>query len=234
MTAFGDQPPMLRLARHRYTVLLVLLLAGLIVQSFEAGRIGTRGVHDVLGTLITVTTFAVVFRSGALRMPALATMVALVAIRWSRFLVPAEYNHALFVLFEALEVAFLSAAVWQILHDLFATPVNGAEDVRGAICGYLLGGAAWTGVNALTWLLVPSAYALDPGVVGLTSDWSGTAALFSYYSFTQVLTLGYSDVTPVRAPATTWSLFAALFGMFYTAVVVSQLVGLARTSRTDA
>jgi hypothetical protein len=41
----------------------------------------------------------------------------------------------------------------------------------------------------------------------------------------------------LRAPATTLSLFAALFGVFYTAVVVSQFVGLAqgekRQSRDD-
>ena len=54
----------------------------------------------------------------------------------------------------------------------------------------------------------------------------GRTALFVYYSFSQLLTLGYSDVTPVRAPATTLSLFAALFGLFYTAIVVAQFVGL--------
>jgi hypothetical protein len=46
--------------------------------------------------------------------------------------------------------------------------------------------------------------------------------------------LGYGDMTPVRAPATTLSLFAALFGMFYTAVVVSQFVGLAQSAPRDA
>jgi hypothetical protein len=57
--------------------------------------------------------------------------------------------------------------------------------------------------------------------------------LFTYYAFSQVLMLGYSDVTPVRAPATTLSLFAALFGVFYTAVVVSQFVGLAQSGRGE-
>ncbi len=33
-----------------------------------------------------------------------------------------------------------------------------------------------------------------------------------------------------RAPATTLSLFGALFGLFYTAVVASQLVGFAQSS----
>ena len=47
------------------------------------------------------------------------------------------------------------------------------------------------------------------------------------------MTIGYSDVTPIRAPATTLSLFAALFGVFYTAVVVSQFVGLAQKANPE-
>ncbi len=56
-------------------------------------------------------------------------------------------------------------------------------------------------------------------------------AVFSYYSLAQMLTIGYADVTPVRAPATTLSLFGALFGMFYTAIVVSQFVSLAQSPK---
>jgi hypothetical protein len=40
-------------------------------------------------------------------------------------------------------------------------------------------------------------------------------------------------VTPVRAPATTLSLLGALFGLFYTAIVVSQFVGLAQSGRRE-
>ena len=68
----------------------------------------------------------------------------------------------------------------------------------------------------------------------LLADWHGRQALFSYYSFAQMLTIGYSDVTPVRAPATTFSLLGALFGLFYTAVVVSQFVGLAQSGGRES
>ncbi len=47
----------------------------------------------------------------------------------------------------------------------------------------------------------------------------------------EMLTIGYADVTPVRAAATTFALLASLFGVFYTAVVVSQLVGMAQSRR---
>lgn len=101
----------------------------------------------------------------------------------------------------------------------------------GAICGYIIAGDAWARINAIAYLLVPAAYSINPEIVALLPDWQGRVALFTYYAFEQVLTLGYSDVMPISAPATTLSLFAALFGVFYTAVVVSQFVGFAQSAK---
>jgi hypothetical protein len=81
---------------------------------------------------------------------------------------------------------------------------------------------------------MPSSYSINPELAALLPDWHGRLAIFTYYAFAQVMTIGYSDVTPVRAPATTLSLFAALFGVFYTAVVVSQFVGLAQKSKRES
>jgi hypothetical protein len=212
--------------------LLVLLLGGLVLQTIVATSGSLRVAHDGVGTVVAIAIFAAVFRHGGMRGLALALLVAMLAVGWSRIVAPASLNHPLSIAFHATGAAFYWIAVVQILRDLFGTRVAGAENVRGAVCGYLIAGAAWSAVNALTWLLVPTAYQLDPKVVPLTLDSSGRSALFSYYSFTQLLTLGYSDVTPVGAPATTWSLLAALFGVFYTAVVVSQLVGMAGANRT--
>ena len=129
---------------------------------------------------------------------------------------------------------FYWVVVWAILRDLFRTPVTGADNVFGAICGYLIAGQGWAYLNALTYLVSPATYHLDPKVVAPLADWHGRTALFAYYSYAQMLTIGYAAVTPFNAPATTLSLLAALFGLFYTAVIVSQLVGMAQTYRMEA
>jgi hypothetical protein len=98
----------------------------------------------------------------------------------------------------------------------------------------LIAAYAWARVNAVAYLLIPSAYSINPDVMAMLPDWHGRVALFAYYTFAQVLTIVYADVTPIRAPATTLSLFAALFGVFYTAVVVSQFVGLAQSGKRHA
>jgi hypothetical protein len=67
-----------------------------------------------------------------------------------------------------------------ILRDLFRAPAAGAENVLGAICGYLIAGSAWAQMNAIAYLLVPSAYSINPELTGLLPDWHGRMALFTY------------------------------------------------------
>jgi voltage-gated potassium channel len=50
--------------------------------------------------------------------------------------------------------------------------------------------------------------------------------LFYYFSLVTLTTMGYGDVAPVRPPATVLVTLEAIFGQFYLAVVVAQLVGL--------
>jgi hypothetical protein len=154
-------------------------------------------------------------------------------IGWGRHLLQGRFDFALSLSYNTVLALFLWVAVGVILRELFRSPAVGAENVLGAICGYLLAGEAWAAVNAFTYLLVPAAYSINPDLNLLLADWHGRHAMFSYYSLTQMLTIGYADVTPVRAPATTLSLFGALFGLFYTAVVVSQFVGMAQSRRGE-
>lgn len=157
------------------------------------------------------------------------------SIGWERHLhVPSTFDHALRVTQAIALASFYWVVVWAILRNLFRTSVIGSDNVFGAICGYIIMGQGWAYLNALTYLFAPSTYLFDPKVVPPLAEWHGRTALFAYYSYAQMLTIGYAAVTPLRAPATTLSLLAALFGLFYTAVIVSQLVGMVQTKRKEA
>lgn len=69
---------------------------------------------------------------------------------------------------------FLWSAVCAILRDLFHTRASGAEHVLGAICGYLIAGDGWGRINAIAYLLVPSAYSINPAVAAFLPDSSET------------------------------------------------------------
>ena len=119
------------------------------------------------------------------------------------------------------------------MRDLLRDPSRGTENILGAICGYLIAGNVWASLNAIGYLLVPAAYSIDPAITSELPGWHARTALFTYYAFTQVVSIGYADVTPLTAPATTLSLFAALFGAFYMAVVVSLFINLAQSRQSN-
>lgn len=214
------------LRRRKYTVLLALLCVTLAIETVST-RGGGRLLSEASGTMLAIWIWFVVFERLRERATMAAVLVVALAIRWGAHFAAASFDYALSLGEETLLTLLLLSAVYVILRDVFRKPAGGAENVLGAICGYIIAGDAWGRINAIAYLLVPSAYSINPEVVALLPDWHGRVALFTYYAFTQVLTIGYSDVIPVRAPATTLSLFAALFGVFYTAIVVSVFVGLA-------
>ena len=219
--------------RHKYVVLLVLLVFALAIETFGAQSGAERLRSDALRTALSVVLWIVVFERPRERRIMAAILIAFLAINWGRYFTPASLDRAVSLAHQLMLAFLLSSAVYVILRDLFRAPAAGAESVLGAICGYVIAGSAWGQMNSIAYLLAPSAYSINPEVAWLLHGWHDRMALFTYYAFAQVLTIGYSDVTPVHAPATTLSLFAALFGVFYTAVVVSQFVGLAQKPKRE-
>ena len=102
----------------------------------------------------------------------------------------------------------------------------GGDDVLGAICGYLLAGIAWGSLYLLVELLVPGSFSVQQAIAGQLGGWYARQAVFDYYSLMTLTTIGYGDITPIRPPATSLTWIEAMFGQFYIAVIVAQLVGL--------
>ena len=214
--------------KHKYAALLVLLLVSIVIQSYGATSFWSNGVRTLLGVAILI----VVFERAWERAGGAVVLAMLIALGWWPDVFRGHDQARLLVL-NALMSVFLGFAVFVILRDLFAKDAFGAGNVLGAICGYLIAGDGFGSINAIAYGVSPSSYKLDPDVVALVADWHSQLALFSYYSFAQMLTINYSDVTPLRAPATTLSLLGTLFGLFYMAVVVSQFVGMTQSTKRE-
>jgi hypothetical protein len=215
--------------QHRYTVLLAVLVTTVVIQSARSAF--AELALDIVSTILSIAIFIAIFR-GTREHAAMAIVLGLfLVIGWVRDTVPTHHVRTLALVFHGLLAIYLWCAIAAILRDLFRARRPGAQNILGAICGYLIAGAAFASVNIAAYVLAPESYNVDAGVKDLAADWHGRVALFSYYSYTQLLTIGYADVTPLRAPATTLSLVAAIFGVFYTAVVVSQLVTVAQSDR---
>jgi hypothetical protein len=78
----------------------------------------------------------------------------------------------------------------------------------------------------VTYLLYLEAFIVRSDIAWRLGDWHLRRALFDYLSFTTLTGLGYSDISPGGAPVYSLTWMEVVFGQFYMAVVVAQLVGL--------
>lgn len=217
------------LRRHKHLVLLSILSCGFIMQSTAHGM-GGQVLAKIFMALIFLAVLLVVFEHRRSRMVALLLAVVGVISNWTRYILPAEeFRIPMTIVHFLLQTVFLAYAVAVILADIFKKSAVGADEVLGAMSGYLIAGAAWASLYALADTLVPGSFALSPAFAAQPSDSDGRTAMFNYFSIVTLSTMGYGDITPARGPATAFAMLEAVFGQFYIAVVVAQLVGARMT-----
>jgi len=217
------------LHRHKHLVLVLLVGCGFVMRS-TPHAIGGRVFSDFFMSLVFLAVLLVVFEHRRSRIVALLLAVAGIISSWTGYVLPApQFQLPLTVLHYVLETVYLGFAVAVILGDIFKKSAVGADDVLGAMSGYLIAGAAWSSLYALADTLVPGSFTLAPAFAALFSNSEGRSAVFNYFSIVTLTTVGYGDIMPARAPATAFAMLEAVFGQFYIAVVVAQLVGARMT-----
>ena len=215
------------LARHKYLLLLVAQVAMLIWSSFAHRLLIGPAVTEVLMTAVLIVVFLVVFTRRRERNLALAVVVAAIAVKWSRYVFPPQEGSNLQpAVFHVLVAVFLAFAVYVILSNIFAERNVTGDEVIGTVCGYFIAAALWSHVYAVVELAAPGSFAFTPALAKQAASWDGRVAIFNYFSLVTLTTMGYGDVTPLRGPATALATVEVVFGQFYIAIVVAQLVGL--------
>jgi hypothetical protein len=213
-------------AQWKHLVLLAALVGAAIVEPLsvhwpESAQI----IGGVVVLVIHVPVLLVVFEKRWERGVALCLLVPLLA---------ANIVHEVFsdrsqigaIVFHGFVTVFLAFAVAVIVQRIFQHQAIRTDDVIGALYGYLLAAIAWGNAYALVYLLWPESFRVADVIAGQLGDWHLQRFLFNYFSVLTLTTIGYDDIIP--AGAAVYSLFwlEAVFGQFYIAVVVAQLVGL--------
>jgi hypothetical protein len=212
--------------RKHLMLLTVLILTQLGQPLLEHRSATTRVASDTIFVAICLYVFFIVLAERRQRvvgfllfLPVLGGNLALYTQN------PSFHRIAAFVFHGAL-IAFLGFAVVVILRDLFSKSVIKGDDVVGAVCGYIIGAMVWGNLYALAYIFVPTSFNVNPAIAAQLDDWQLKRSLFDYLSFTTLTSLGYGDITPVGQPAYSLTWLEVLFGQFYMAVVVAQMVGL--------
>jgi hypothetical protein len=217
---------MTSLKRHKYLALLAVLVGGLIVQSLHKPLLTTPALLNVVQTVTVVAVFLGVFEQRRTRIAALWIGIVIAVVGWSEYALPSPYYPVGDAVEHGLRMVFLGYAAIVILGDIFERKLVGADDVLGAACGYLLAGAAWANLYQVLELFSPGSFNVSTATVGQLANPQDRVAVFHYFSLATLTTTGYGDVTPVRGPATALAMLETVFGQFYIAVLVAQLVGI--------
>jgi hypothetical protein len=153
-------------------------------------------------------------------------MLVAIAVDWARYVEGfAVYDRDLALAYHGALVVLAGFATYVILRNIFEHAAATADDVLGAACGYLLAAGAWSNLYAIISIVRPDAFAFGGVLAGEYDAWHWRLAVFNYMSLGTLTSVGSGNVVPMQPPATAFVPLEALFGQFYIAVVVAQLVG---------
>jgi hypothetical protein len=213
------------LRRHKYAILLAVLLGVALLESFSQ-----RLLHPLLSDLAMMTTtvlvFLVVFQRRADRLVASTALVTAAGTFAARYVLSGSYPELpLRVINHSAKLLLVGFATFVILRNILAQRIVLTDDVLGAVCGYLLAAGAWADIFLLIESLLPGSFRVNPGFAAGLDTWDGRVAVLGNVSLGALTSLGSSAAVAVQPPATILVPLEALFGQFYIAVVVAQLVG---------
>jgi hypothetical protein len=208
-------------------MLLAVLIALQVVQPLLEHRSETtRVLSDTVFVAICLYVFFIVCAERWQRIVGFVLFVPVLAGNLALYTQEPHAHRMYGIVFHCGLIIFLGFSVTVIVRDLFRKTVIRGDDVIGALCGYILGAMVWGNLYALTYLFTPQAFNVNPAIAMQLQDWQLKRSLFDYLSFTTLTSLGYSDITPVGQPVYSLTWLEVLFGQFYMAVVVAQMVGL--------
>jgi voltage-gated potassium channel len=222
------------LQRHKHLMLLAALVGMCVVQPLAQGIFVGLVLFDVFLMFLLLGVFVVVFKRRHERQWAVALAVPAIVAKWAAYGLPVDMQWMAIIAHHAFVLMFLAMAVAIILRGVFEERTIESDHVIATVCGYLLAGVAWGNAYRIVDLLVPGAFSMKPEIVLQINDDHTRSFLFNYFSLSTLTGTGFGDITPIWPGVASLTWMEAMFGNFYIAVVVAQLIGLklVRTAQT--
>jgi voltage-gated potassium channel len=205
----------------RYLTLLISLLLLFVITPFvETLRYGLVLMSIAVATVIVSGTYAVSER----RHLFVVTLIVAAATVATTCLLLVLQREWIVVASDGLLLLLLGLFSVGILGDVLRRGRISANKIYGAICVYLLIGAAWGFAYVILELINPGSFSglVDTG----NFDYAGRAMQMRYFSFATLTTLGFGDILPRSPVARTLSMLEAVMGQIYLTVLIARLVGL--------
>jgi hypothetical protein len=214
------------LRRHKYAILFVAIICVTVVQSFGHRRVLGTIASDLVMFTMLLLVFLIVFDRWTNRLVAFISLATAITVAWVHYVMPPSYPQIpLELVYHSSLLLLVGFATCIILRNIFKQHIVRTDDVLGAVCGYLLAAGAWSNLFVLFEIFVPGSFTEGEGFESGLDTWDGRIAVLNYVSLGSLTSVGSGAVVPIRPPATVLTTLEAVFGQFYIAVVVAQLVG---------
>ena len=214
------------LRRHKYAILLAAIVGVALVESFSHRLLLGPVTSDLAVSTTQLLVCLIVFDRRVHRLVAFMALTTAVASNWAHYVLPPSYPQVpLRLIYHSALLLLLSFATIVILRNILKQRVVRSDDVLGALCGYLFAAGVWSNLFMLIEIFVPGSFSVGQGFGAGLDSWHGRTAVLNYVSLGSLTSVGSGEVVPVRPPATMLTTLEAVFGQFYIAIVVAQLVG---------
>ncbi len=204
--------------------LLLALLAMVVFVVPPLVRLGMARwfVFDAFFTLVLIAGVTTVSRSRIALTFAAALAGSAVVVRWTHRAIASRDLASLDALLALVTLGVFAAVV--LIQTFREGPIT-IHRIQGAVSVYLLLGLMWTVAYELIANVRPGAFRFPEGVSG------NDPAVFGYFSFVTLTTVGYGDVTPADPIARSAAMLEAVVGQLFPAILIARLVSMELESR---
>ncbi len=211
----------------RHVQLLAALVATEMVRPLLAKADLVARIFSVaFFLLILAAVFRAVFDTKHRRLVGWILGGIAIAMHLADTVAPAAWQPAMEILISLAAAAFFAFVLFVILEHVFSARTLRMDDIVGAFSGYIIIGVIWGRLYVAAWLAVPDYFSISPDIKWQLADWNMLHALFDYYSFTTISTIGYAGITTTGPATNTLVWLEVMCGQFYLAVVVATIVGI--------
>jgi Ion channel len=200
---------------NRLFYLLISLLVFLLAEPFLQVGVLAYALLIIIYTVVVLSgVYAVDYsKQGLLVAVALALLVTITT--WSAPFVATKPFTVATLLFIIVFLLFVARTI--TVHLLRARTISGNE-LCGAMSVYIILGIVWAVFYILVEFLSPGSYDARGGTLDNSS--------FMYFSFSTLTTMGFGDIIPVNRLVRVATIFEAMTGILYVAVLVARLVSV--------
>ena len=217
--------PAFKITRH-IELLTALVAMELVNPLLAEARLSERIVSIILFGLVCVAVFRALFQTKRRRRIGSILVGTSLALSLARLFVPPELRLQTGVLLNITVAALFVFVLSVLMSHVFNTRQLRTDDVVGAFSGYMVIALVWGRLYALAWMLEPTYFNISPNIGWQLNNWNTLMALFDFYSFTTISTIGYASITTIGPSANTLVWLEVMCGQFYMAVVVATIVGM--------